>query len=367
VSLIKVYTLSENFLYIKNKLFNIFGGDVLKQLKRYAFAGIGPIAILLISAACWGIGSAEEYLVVGSEGFSPGSNVDYFNTYGCGGAYIVSGSGALVAPLHLPQGATVTEFKVFFCDSSSYDMTVYLDRQNLESCGYSSMAQVTSSGSSGYSSQLDNTIAHPTIDNEHYSYHVYAYCSAWDSNLKIKGALITYEPAPVAPSTPDPWVVADGMGRLHYFVIGTDHALWDNMGGNWYYLGGVITSNPVATVRPDDNNHIVIAVKGNDAALWMFDLDTTSMTGNWVGLGGIICSATFITSEIQDLSTSLKGSDGALWENRFASWNPQSSQWVSHGGQITDSSMVENETSTIVENQFSAEMVERDGRMVSRE
>ena len=42
----------------------------------------------------------------------------------CGGAYIVSGNGALVAPVHLPQGAVVTQFRVFFYDVSVSDMTV---------------------------------------------------------------------------------------------------------------------------------------------------------------------------------------------------------------------------------------------------
>lgn len=133
-----------------------------------------------------------HYFIVGSEGFVPGSNVAYVNTYGNGGANIVSGSGALVAPVHLPQGAVVTGFKVFFNDTSAGDMTVILDGQYMTSGGYFSMAIVSSSGTAGYYSGTDTTISSPTIDNTIYSYDVYAYSSAWDSNLKIKGALITY-------------------------------------------------------------------------------------------------------------------------------------------------------------------------------
>jgi hypothetical protein len=133
-----------------------------------------------------------QYFVVGGEGFVPGSNVDYFNTYGNGGAYIVSGSGALVAPVHLPHGAVVTELRVFFYDNSSSDMTVSLDLQGM-SGGYSTMARVSSSGAPGYMSETDTTITSATIDNLAYSYLVYAYCSAWDGgNLKIKGAVIRY-------------------------------------------------------------------------------------------------------------------------------------------------------------------------------
>jgi hypothetical protein len=133
-----------------------------------------------------------HYFIVGSEGFVPGSNVDYQNTYGNGGAYISSGSGALVAPVHLPHGAVVTEFKVFFDDTSSNDMTVYLFRQNMLGGGYTILADVSSTGISGYGSQTDTTISPATIDNTAYSYHVHAYSTAWGSSLKIKGALITY-------------------------------------------------------------------------------------------------------------------------------------------------------------------------------
>ncbi len=133
-----------------------------------------------------------QYFVVGGEGFVPGSNVDYFNTYGNGGAYIISGSGALVAPVHLPHGAVVTEFRVFFYDTSSSDMTVSLDLQGM-SGGYSTMARVSSSGAPGYMSETDTTISSATIDNLAYSYLIYAFCPAWDGgNLKIKGAVIRY-------------------------------------------------------------------------------------------------------------------------------------------------------------------------------
>jgi len=133
-----------------------------------------------------------HYFVVGSEGFVPGSNVDYWNTYGNGGAYIASGSGALVAPVHLPQGAVVTEFKVFFYDNSGGDMSVYLQKQSMQGGGYAHMAQVSSAGVLEYDSRTDISISSATIDNTTYSYLVYAYSAAWDSNLKIKGALVTY-------------------------------------------------------------------------------------------------------------------------------------------------------------------------------
>jgi len=133
-----------------------------------------------------------HYFVVGGEGFVPGSNVDYWNTYGSGGAYINSGSGALVAPVHLPHGAVVTAFEVFFNDTSGSEMSVRLQRLNLLSGSYGALAQVYSSGISGYGSNIDTSISYDTIDNTAHSYHVYAWSTSWDSGLKIMGALVTY-------------------------------------------------------------------------------------------------------------------------------------------------------------------------------
>ncbi len=115
--------------------------------------------------------------------------MDYQNTYGNGGAYTVPGS-ALVAAVHLPDGATVTKFEVFFYDASTADMTVYLDGQHLTDSGYFTVAQVTSSGTRGYYSL--SAAASTIIDNTVNVYDVYAISSGWSPSLMIKGAVITY-------------------------------------------------------------------------------------------------------------------------------------------------------------------------------
>jgi hypothetical protein len=136
-----------------------------------------------------------QYFVVGGEAFVPNSNVDYRNNGGTGGAYIdVSGSHALVAPVHLPHGAEVTEFEVFFHNTSVNDMVVSLARHYLSS-SYAEMARVDSSRGRGdeYYSVIDKSIFQPNIDNTLSSLYVRAYSTNWDgSNLKIKGAVITY-------------------------------------------------------------------------------------------------------------------------------------------------------------------------------
>jgi hypothetical protein len=132
------------------------------------------------------------YFVIGGEGFVPGSDVAYYNTYGNGGAYIVSGNAALVAPVHLPHGAVVTRLVAYFYDASSSNMTVYLELQGF-SGGYGIMAQVDSAGLSGYGSDSTSSVSPSTISNTSNSYLIYAYCSAWDGgNLRLKGVVITY-------------------------------------------------------------------------------------------------------------------------------------------------------------------------------
>ena len=165
--------------------------------KRAAISmGLGVLFVLLSSfGQTWGQGPDHrtQYFSLGSEAFVPGSsNVEYFNTYGCGGANIwpADTRGALVAPVNLPHGAVITNFKVFFYDTSLNDMYVRLYIQPLEDCPYVEIAQVDSSGISGYGSK-QVSVDH-TVDNRADSYLLYAFSESWDDNLKIKGVVITY-------------------------------------------------------------------------------------------------------------------------------------------------------------------------------
>lgn len=134
-----------------------------------------------------------HYFTVGSEAFVPTTNVDYTNGSGTGGAFRHSGTGNLMAPVHLPQGAVVTEFTVYYYDNSSQDMSVTLFLQRLTGNSYATMARVETSDTPGYDNDTTTTIANETIDNTDKSYLVSAYCNSWDgSNLKVKGAVISY-------------------------------------------------------------------------------------------------------------------------------------------------------------------------------
>lgn len=154
---------------------------------------ISLVVILLsvfVIASDKGVAAQTQYFVIGSEAFVPKSNVDYSN-YTCG-AYLDSGNNSLVAPVHLPQGAEIQEFKVFFNDTSVQDMTVILERQILTGCSSVMLSFVISDGTHGYYYINDTTISSPIVDNSQYSYLVTANSSNWDSNLRIKGVVITY-------------------------------------------------------------------------------------------------------------------------------------------------------------------------------
>jgi hypothetical protein len=68
----------------------------------------------------------------------------------------------------------------------------------------------------------------------------------------------------------NPAPVTDVNGVVHAFVQGMDGSLWDNAGGNWQGLGGVIKSSPNA-IR-DGAGWLQVAAVGGDDALWVYRL-----------------------------------------------------------------------------------------------
>jgi len=134
-----------------------------------------------------------HYYSLGGEHFQPLATVDYASGGGCGGAYLISGEGKLVAPVNLPEGAAIDSFKVYFYDKSTEDMDVYLKAQDLDSCSYVEIAHVKSNANSGYySSEAAIEPTSNVVDNQHYAYHVLAESDNWSSSLKIKGIVIGY-------------------------------------------------------------------------------------------------------------------------------------------------------------------------------
>ena len=149
--------------------------DVVDLLSNIDSGGVltGDIIVSSISYST----PRTHYYSVGGEHFQPLSNIDFASGGGCGGAYLISGSGTLVAPVNLPDGATVTSFKVFFYDVSSSDMSVSLNAQNLKTCSYIELAKVQSDSDAGYYNRIDSSIdpSNKVIDNQNYAYHIKAY------------------------------------------------------------------------------------------------------------------------------------------------------------------------------------------------
>ncbi|MEI2739080.1 MAG: hypothetical protein V9F01_09870 [Chitinophagaceae bacterium] len=89
-----------------------------------------------------------------------------------GGIYMTganSGSG-FVAPVHLPEGSVVTKMTVYFYDLTSTNLTVFLQKNDV----ITQMATITSSGTPGETSLIDNTILSPDIYNSGSAYLIYA-------------------------------------------------------------------------------------------------------------------------------------------------------------------------------------------------
>jgi len=133
-----------------------------------------------------------HYYSIGSEHFQPVIPIEYSNGGGYGGAYLVSGEGKLVAPVNLPDGATIDSFKVHFYDRSVEDMDVYFKAQYLDSSGYFDIAHVESNKNSGYYSLSGTLETTEVVDNQNYAYHILAQSDNWSSQLKIKGVVIGY-------------------------------------------------------------------------------------------------------------------------------------------------------------------------------
>lgn len=148
--------------------------------------------------------------------------------------------------------------------------------------------------------------------------------------------------------TSGPYIIFDPASRQHTLVRGGDNGLWDcegvigtdsNYHFNWTGLGGYLTSGPTASIEPGWTNYVAVFVKGGDNALWMNDLysGSTPESGNWHYLGGLITSTPVaVDTSAGRIHTFVRGNDDALWENVFTTspWTPGGTQWHGLGGAL---------------------------------
>ena len=112
----------------------------------------------------------------------------------------------VLAPVHLPHGATITNFKAFIYDPVEIDYaSALLQRVRLDDGTVSTVANVNSNDQVlGYGAFPTNVITDAVVDNEDYAYYVKAFgvdvsCSPtpplycpWPVGLEIMGAVITF-------------------------------------------------------------------------------------------------------------------------------------------------------------------------------
>jgi hypothetical protein len=137
-----------------------------------------------------------HYASIGDGGFIPRANVDYYTGYQQGGTYAGVATDSndydLWGAVQLPHGATVTSFSVLIEDNSAGDLEVWLARQ--VSSGYLVMAEVSSSGTPGVVTLVDDSISSAVVDNQYAAYGVAVIGTNWPgtSTLRIKRATIEY-------------------------------------------------------------------------------------------------------------------------------------------------------------------------------
>ena len=97
------------------------------------------------------------------------------------------------ASFSLPDGAVVTQLEGYFFDMDASNFKLEMSR--ILQSGLNVMAQVSSSGTSGYQTVTDNSIVVPTIDNETYVYtlELEGFTTSHVTYLFFIGAEIEYE------------------------------------------------------------------------------------------------------------------------------------------------------------------------------
>lgn len=110
----------------------------------------------------------------------------------------VSGYPTLLAPIHLPQGATITQVQANVYDNSSHNIDVRIYRNDWNSSSLSVIMNIlTSSGTPGFTT-LSTTSAWSTgyniIDNANYNYYALIQFSSQSNgtSLSLRGLRITY-------------------------------------------------------------------------------------------------------------------------------------------------------------------------------
>jgi hypothetical protein len=250
--------------------------------------------------------AGTQYLTIPATAFTPYEDgYDFLNA----GPYLVhyhspgggTGNGWYLAPVQLPQGATVTEMTFhFFDDSTTNNILAQLQRSDLAG-GFYEMATVDSAGySAGYSNRSDTSITSPVIDNLQNSYWV-----IWDgpvyggTGLDASGVsvVIAYTP----PAT-DAGVISLSAAAFTPYVDGYDfqnhgrylmhyHSPGGGTANGWYLApvqlpqGATVTTMIFQFFDDSTTNNILARLWRSDLAGGSYEMATVDSAGYSVGYG----------------------------------------------------------------------------------
>lgn len=152
---------------------------------------------------------------------------------------------------------------------------------------------------------------------------------AWDDWNSL-GGIVTSDPEATVSTAPF------GYGNpvnINVFARDADDSLWyrtwdGTAWSDWNSLGGKITSDPKA-VSIDDT--IYVFARGIDNALWYRTWDGTAWS-DWNSLGGIVTSKSGVSADGDQLSVFVRGVGNDLWQRKFdgTTW----ADWQNLGGII---------------------------------
>lgn len=126
-----------------------------------------------------------------------GAGVSTAFSNGLGGSYLKSGSEPLIAPVHLPQGATLTKVTFYGYDLHTTSISIELRGRPLQAQAGSVLVAHTSSTSSGAYSASLTVPGSPTIDNSTNIYYIRVVLGGggWHSagELAVNAVVIEYD------------------------------------------------------------------------------------------------------------------------------------------------------------------------------
>lgn len=141
----------------------------------------------------------DQLLTIGATAFTPReSSLEYSKGLGNGGAYITGGSGtfaALIAPVQLPDGATVTQVRAIYQDNSASENLRLVFGLEFSAGGFFFLDDIDTSGQSTTRQEITVSNREIAINNDGNSYYVMAINSNWPTarfDLRIAAFEIAY-------------------------------------------------------------------------------------------------------------------------------------------------------------------------------